>query len=198
MDNFQFGYKQKLPPPPKPKKTLEGGGQQRENGQAAWAPQPPPCVLAGSSQSGRAAKKGKEGRKKLFSLSRSISLSLSPLLSREIYLFCSLCFVLLTKSECVVASFFRRIVGSPSPRHFPSPCLHSQFLSSFVLCVCVCTGILVSKSLSVAAALAETVLGGFLSLPSYLSLSLFVWVPSPCRSNSSSSFADGKRNLIQR
>jgi hypothetical protein len=25
-----------------------------------------------------------------------------------------------------------------------------------------------------------------------------VWVPSPCRSNSSSSFADGKRNLIQR
>jgi hypothetical protein len=60
----------------------EGGGQQRENGQAAWAPQPPPCVLAGSSQSGRAAKKGKEGRKTLFSL--SLSLSLSPVVARDL------------------------------------------------------------------------------------------------------------------
>jgi hypothetical protein len=98
MDNFQFGYKQKLPKKKK-KKPLElllahclcaahcwgeGGGQQRENGQAAWAPQPPPCVLAGNSQSGRAAKKGKEGRSKLLSLSLVVARDLSLLFS----LFC--------------------------------------------------------------------------------------------------------------
>jgi len=101
MDNFQFGYKQKLPKKKlrKKKKPLElllahclcaahcwgeGGGQQRENGQAAWAPQPPPCVLAGNSQSGRAAKKGKEGRSKLLSLSLVVARDLSLLFS----LFC--------------------------------------------------------------------------------------------------------------
>jgi hypothetical protein len=84
VDNFQFGYKQKLPKKTKNTGTsgtlfvqlIVGGkavGSSIENGQATWAPQPPPCVLAGSSQSGRAAKERKEGTS--FSLSLSLSLS---------------------------------------------------------------------------------------------------------------------------
>ncbi len=91
-----------------------------------------PCRKLAKRQGGEERK----GRKEEAFLSLSLSLSLSCCRARSIF-FCSLCFVLLTKSESVVASFFRRILGSPSPRHFPSPCLHSQFLSSFVLWVCV-------------------------------------------------------------
>jgi hypothetical protein len=129
MDNFQFGYKQKHPPKKKKKKKkkkkthwnffwhivcvqlIVGGrvaGSREKTGRQHG---PRNRRLASLQETRKAAGRRRKERKE--GASFSLSLSLSLLLSREIYLFCSLCFVLLTKSECVVASFFRRILGSP-------------------------------------------------------------------------------------
>lgn len=117
MDNFQFGYKQKLPKKKKNKplelllahcfvcSSLLGGGWRAAERKRAGSMGPAtaalrPCRKLAKRQGGEERK----GRKE------QASLSLSCCRARSIS---SVLFVLLTKSECVVASFFRRILGSP-------------------------------------------------------------------------------------